>query len=1454
MSLASMAHAARVAKATSSDLVRPAFEKREGAGFGRFFATLTLLALTAVVATAQMMTAPGKLDVSSSGAATYTIPIAVPPGTAGVKPALTLEYSSQNSSGIIGIGWALGGLPAITRCPQTMIQNGVVGAINFDANDRFCLEGQQLVAISGTYGADGTEYRTEIESYSRVISHGNAVAGPAWFEVRTKSGQIMEFGNTSDSRPLTPAGTARSWLINKLSDTKGNYLTATYNNDATNGQIYPTRIDYTGNAAASVAPYNSVQFEYATRPDIVPLYHAGVMTKTTVRLTNVKTYTGTTLVSDYRLAYDQGPGSPRSRVTSITPCAGEGSCLPATTFAWTNGSAGFSQVNQTVNRDLSGGGGFIPVAGSADFLPADFSADGKHDFTFVSGNILSSFASNGDGTFTNVTQSLSVNYGTPPSSSWSAISGDFNGDGKTDFAFLKNTSLHVYLSQDDGTFAFSTSTLPTDFGSPPGTSWTTFGGDFNGDGRADFLVVNHDTVSTFLSNGDGSFANVVQTFTCTGGSGGGCFIFGIPRSRTPISGDFNGDSKSDFGFVQNNVLQSLLSQGDGTFALTTLTLPTDFGSPPTNSWTPLIGDFNGDGKTEFMFVGGNTISTFLSNGDGTFGNVVQTVGCGGGGCSTFGNPPTASRTPISGDFNGDGKSDFGFVQNNSLQVYVSNGDGTFAQQDTQALGTNFGSPPHATWTPLGGDFNGDGKSDFAFAGNGTIASFLGAGAVPDLLVSVTSGLGITTTITYAPLTQNSVYTKDTNGTYPTVDMIGSFQAVSRVDTANGIGGTYSTTYTYAGAKSDVRGRFLGFRQMTAQDLQTNVVQTSNFRQDFPFIGMVDNSVGKLGTQTLKQSTNSYQFSNASGVATVSTPSVNSAPYRAMLTQNVTSSADLDGSALPTVTTTNQFDAFGNATQVVVSTPDGFSKTTTNTYINDVTNWYLGRLTSASVTSQAPAPPPPPPPLIPDLTISKTHFGNFVQRQTGAYSIVVTNAGAASTAGMVTVSDTLPSGLAATSISGTGWTCTVATTSCTRSDALAGGASYPAITLSVNVAADTPASVTNVASVFGGGDTHTNNNSASDPTTITPEPTPPDLRISKAHSGSFVQGQTGATYSIAVSNIGTGPTFAAVSVTDTLPPGLAATAISGAGWSCTLATASCTRSDALAVGASYPAITLTVNVAPNAPASVTNVASVSGGGDTNMSNNTASDPTTIVSNVVIQSNTSNLNLWNYLVAQGAATPGMPGSWIVTIAGGVVIGSSSTSVPAFDTGAFPSGSTVQIVNNGTIVGAGGSGGNGGGNPEAATAGASGGLALLSQVSVTIANNGSIWGGGGGGGGGGANRSLPSGGPAGGGGGGGAGSNAGAGGAGGTGLVGSASFGSPGSAGTLSGGGGGGAGGVIRAVVGGTGGNGGGPGQAGASGGQSTPAGATPGGGGAAGAAVNGNSFITWTNVGDRRGAVN
>lgn len=237
-----------------------------------------------------------------------------------------------------------------------------------------------------------------------------------------------------------------------------------------------------------------------------------------------------------------------------------------------------------------------------------------------------------------------------------------------------------------------------------------------------------------------------------------------------------------------------------------------------------------------------------------------------------------------------------------------------------------------------------------------------------------------------------------------------------------------------------------------------------------------------------------------------------------------------------------------------------------------------------------------------LSLAVSHVGNFTRGQNNAvYTITVSNTSASPTNGTVTVTETVPTGLTLVSMAGTGWNCTANT--CTRGDALGTGSNYPQITVSVNVASNAPSSVTNVASVSWGGSSSA---TANDPTTINPAG-PPVLSVASSHVATFTQGQPGAVYMVTVSNAATaGPTSGTVTMTETVPTGLTLVSMAGTGWSC--ATNACTRGDALGAGANYPAIIVSVNVATNAPSSVTNQASVSGGGSAAAS---FLDPTTIV---------------------------------------------------------------------------------------------------------------------------------------------------------------------------------------------------------------------------------------------------
>src|SRR5262249_4108297 len=162
---------------------------------------------------------------------------------------------------------------------------------------------------------------------------------------------------------------------------------------------------------------------------------------------------------------------------------------------------------------------------------------------------------------------------------------------------------------------------------------------------------------------------------------------------------------------------------------------------------------------------------------------------------------------------------------------------------------------------------------------------------------------------------------------------------------------------------------------------------------------------------------------------------------------------------------------------------------------------------------------------------------------------------------------------------TGWTCDILgqAVTCNRTDPLGPGSSYPPITVTVDIAPNAAASITNTARVTGGGDVNSGNNSINDVTAVTPGP---ELGLTKTHTGNFIQGQTGATFTLTVTNQGAAPTTRPVTVTDAVASPFLPTAASGSGWTCQILADSvqCQRSDALAAGASYPPITITVNIA------------------------------------------------------------------------------------------------------------------------------------------------------------------------------------------------------------------------------------------------------------------------------------
>src|SRR6266581_1475686 len=985
-----------------------------------------VLSFTAQAATAPVGATPGSFSVDPNGGANYTIPIQIPPGSAGMAPSIALSYSKQVDNPLVGVGFSIFGLSIISRCGSTIALDGAKSGVYYDSRDRFCLDGQRLIAVNGAYGAHNTEYRTERESFAKIFSYNTSVcgldngaapsSGPACFKVLSKDGTVSEYGVSPDSRiQAAPKNgvvqtTVRLWALNKVQDTRGNYYIVSYAEDNTNGEYRPVRIDYTGNANAALAPYNSVRFVYGPRTDIVPVYEAGSMIKVTQRLTNAQTYTDTTLVRDYRLGYDNNGAVGGSRLLSVTECGSDGVCLPGTTFSYQNGNTGFTLPNYNAPALPTSIGGYNSWNSQAQYMHvADFNGDGKLDYMWGPQN-GGGFWLLAYGTGTGFTLPNPNAPALPASiggyNSWNSQAqymylGDFNGDGKLDYMWgPQNGDGRWLIAYGTGTgFTLpdpNAPALPASIGGY--NSWNSQAqymhvADFNGDGKLDYMwrPLNGDGRWLIAYGTDTGFTLPDYNAPALPASVGGYNSWNNSAAYMYFA-DFNGDGKLDYMWgPQNGDGRWLIAYGTGTgFTLPSPNapaLPASIGGY--NSWNNsaaymYFGDFNGDGKLDYMWG--------PQNGDGRW---LLAYGTGTG----FTLPdPNAPALPASiggynswnnsaaymyfADFNGDGKLDYMWgPQNGDGRWLLAYGTGTgFTLPDPNAPALPASIGGYNSWNNSAaymyfGDFDGNGKVDYMWApqnGDGRWLMASSAGLTPDLLVNATTGLGVVTNITSKPLTDNSVYTKESGATYPYQDVQNATYVVSRVTQSDGIAGVRGTSYRYLGAKSHLTGPgWLGFRRMETTDELSGVVSITEYDQNYEAgtNGMPTLLQTKLAARTLKQVQNFWQGVATTDPAYPAASQVRFAKLNGTLEQNFEPNLVTGSDLISCVSADNTFGSYGDITQTIAKTDASCSfasawvKTTTNTYCPGpegaaVSNCpapasrILGRLSRSQVTASA----------------------------------------------------------------------------------------------------------------------------------------------------------------------------------------------------------------------------------------------------------------------------------------------------------------------------------------------------------------------------------------------------------------------------------------------------------------------------------------------------------------------
>lgn len=860
----------------------------------------------------------GSFKVGETGALTYSIPIQAPPGRGGLEPNLALVYNSAAGNGYVGVGWSLQGFSTIHRCGRTIVQDNEKRAVRYDSSDRYCY-GDRLVGIAGPYGTGSpSEYRTERESFTKVLSYGNVGGGPTSFQMQPKSGLWMEFGGTGSSSIQAQGKTSvRLFAVSRIEDYSGNYMTFDYTEDSTNGEYRPIRVNYTGSEVTLAPTFAKVELIWESRPDVIRRDVAGSNIRISQRLKNIQTFVDNKMVKDYRLAYEVGATTGKSRLISVTECTGDGTqCLVAAKFTYANYSGLSSQTTPGGHGTSAAGWRLADLFGIGRQIYYTHDGVGTHRAT-----LLKSMKFN----------TAEANY------TWSTGTGGANGNAGWETGDLFGNGRQMfYTHSTDGTHK---ATRLNSNGTFTNYAWT--GGHGVGNGGwtlADLFGEGRKLYYTYTTGGTHKATRLnsnqtVNNFTWTGAG---------PANADWKTGDPFGDGRQLIIYFSGTTVTALrLSEGQSTPQVWNWNV-TGF-SVGTEGWR--MADLFGDGRDVFYTNWGNgTHKAVRLNSDGSY-DVFNWTGT----------PTEGNGGWELADLRGDGRTQY--------VTHTTSGSHTAVQFNPDSPAT------YTTWTWSDSETQGDGgwKMGDAFGiGRSVYYTVTNAGvhktSAPypymevsypaDLMITASVGVGqANVTVDYGALTDATLYVKDSNAVYPVKDVQGPIWIVRALTQNDGNGIGQQTNYFYTGAKAHLKGGgFLGFRKFDAISLSTGIKVSNTFRQDYPFHGQVSSVIKTtLGGTELSKLTNTY----------TDTTYVNSTGnyHRTEVTQSVTTSNDLNGAALPTVTATTSYDSHGNALTVNVSTSDGHTKETTNTYTSNTSGgrWILGRLLTSAVASTKPSP-------------------------------------------------------------------------------------------------------------------------------------------------------------------------------------------------------------------------------------------------------------------------------------------------------------------------------------------------------------------------------------------------------------------------------------------------------------------------------------------------------------------
>ena len=372
---------------------------------------------------------PGDFRVDEGGAASYSLPILSLPGTAGLSPKLSLDYSARGSVGTLGTGFVLSGQSTFSRCKRTAEAGdgpGPHSAVDFSVQDfgSFCLDGQRVfesaphtdVVCPSISGTNVGQYRTEMDPATLICGYANEGENTEiviWL-VFPKDGTMRRYGFAGNSN-LRPNNAATGspiefgyqiQALDRIADATGNTVDFVYAANVANGELLLSEVKYTGkvadrldmNAEYTRQPFARTAFSYEPMPLASQRvdYYGGSKIALTQRLVEINVYgpanNGTNPLAEvharrYTLSYGlANTGSRMSRLIAVRECApgaisAQDVCYPPTRFSWNNLTDnnfpdGFSAPTGAANFSA-----LLTIA--ADLRSGDVNGDGRQDVVFL---------------------------------------------------------------------------------------------------------------------------------------------------------------------------------------------------------------------------------------------------------------------------------------------------------------------------------------------------------------------------------------------------------------------------------------------------------------------------------------------------------------------------------------------------------------------------------------------------------------------------------------------------------------------------------------------------------------------------------------------------------------------------------------------------------------------------------------------------------------------------------------------------------------------------------------------------------------------------------------------------------------------------------------------------------------------------------------------------------------